>query len=672
MVQQALTSHNLSHGWAPMTHNGSANKNSIAVQQLLFGYDRGHTLLAYSNNLAKRLSSNILSDTDWDTRVSEKVDGYISARPISGEKFYAIMKTWRAPEMPRPGCVWTHALILAEADISRVADLTTIADQLLRPSQFGNFARFKTELKINLTAKATLGVKLNEQLISNLVHRTYSDIHQQVPNEPSEDVELGFLALWSQQWPSLRRRFSFRTAPLAPSRQNATTLFDVEIRQSNQPLEITGNEWENSAIRLVTRDIVENKPSELRKFLWRYGADTMGSRRQLLWLTYLYQQMHLVEENRSKLNDIASEIAHFFPKPEDANLLKTELTQSLEHNFSLLPKIDRFKIIRSVRSKNNRQAFPELGRVDGKAVEDWIESWPAEMGVLLQDCADSEDAFAISLFEGISPKKHKEFLWQLMPTFNRAFVRASKTSVFHLADERIEDIDDSTLLLILKNETWKIKDIKQLVPFLLARDNTELISLVNDIAPEAVTSAVINHVSKAETGLGLPVHPHWIEWIKDNREQIIDFAHNAVKSKSQLLVCRYFLNADTRPVPLATWSQRLGVIENDLSGKADMEFSAFLLIQALRSPGESSDVILQHTFEVVHEALAQNRLGFRIEMHLLDYLPSVGWFNNWDKCLRLRIAVVEVFRQLDLPKKQLLEITTNTRLKNEFALIWSQ
>lgn len=654
-----------------MASSGAANKHTVRIQQLLFGYDRGHGLLASSDSESKRIAASILSDTDWDPRVSSRVDGYVSARPVEGEKTYALMKTWRAPEMPRPGCVWTHVLLVGDADLSRIPDLSILYDHLCRPDSVGEYSRFKKEIVIDPTNDVRPSEPLGEQTVWELVRLTYDSGANNIWNERSDEINRAFLALWSQQWPSLRRRFSFRTAPLSAARIDAGGRFEVELVQTGQPRSRSEPEWQFEALQLIARDIVANNPSDLRRFLWRYGADTHGNRHQLVSLTHIYRKMRAAE-NQHSLMGVVNEIAEFFPKLDDARLLKSDLTQPMNASYSLLPEIDHFEIVRGVRSLKDPSSFPALGAVDRRTIKVWIKERPLETAHLASDTADGEDDFATSLFDGISPLKNKDFVWQLMPLSERAFVRASGSSIAHLADDRTKNVRDETLISMLNATKAGDQDVKNIVPFLMERESAELVKRLNDIDAAAVTVAVIETASKSDENAVQSVHPTWIECLKDNPTQILHYAQNSVERRSQLLMCRYLLNADSRHTPLPTWSKRLEVVANDLTDVTDLEFSVFLLIQALRTPEKGADVILRNTFDAVYGALAANRLSFRTEMHLSDYLPSIGWFNNWDKCLRLKIAAVSVFKHLEMPKKKLLNITSKDQTRESLEEIWSK
>lgn len=87
--------------------------NLVIIHQALFGYSNGHHLISsstsFNNKTLKILET--LSDLTGTT-ISTDFDGYLTGYSLPEEKIYVISKTWFANEMPRPGCVWTHSLII--------------------------------------------------------------------------------------------------------------------------------------------------------------------------------------------------------------------------------------------------------------------------------------------------------------------------------------------------------------------------------------------------------------------------------------------------------------------------------------------------------------------------------------------------------------------------------
>lgn len=80
------------------------------LHQTLHGYSDGHRLISSSLSLAGQdaRTMQVMSDLSGPG-VKPGVDGYLTGHPLEGVGKYVLARTWAAPEMPRPGCVWTHS-----------------------------------------------------------------------------------------------------------------------------------------------------------------------------------------------------------------------------------------------------------------------------------------------------------------------------------------------------------------------------------------------------------------------------------------------------------------------------------------------------------------------------------------------------------------------------------
>ena len=641
---------------------------------MLFGYDRGHGLLVSSRGASKSLASKILPETDWDPRVSPKVNDYISARPVQGEKAYVLMKTWRAPEMPRPGCVWTHVLAIADADLSRISDLRILAHQMKRPTNQESFESFRSEIVFEEPSSKEVSDLCEQRVVRNLVRLVYSGEFDRNAIEDEKCIENALLAIWSQQWPALRRQFSFRSAPMTRTRQSKRSDFEIELNKFPSANAVTDTQLNPKLLDLIVRDVMTKGFTQFRRFLWRYGADTGTARENLLILTRVYQAFHQSEPKQTDLSRLIAEIGKLFPEQSKALLLKKDLTQPSNSDYSMLPSIDPFDVAIGVQSSLHPEAFPQLGALDQSTVTSWIKVRPKEFSKLLTTIAYDKGPFAESVFAGLGNSKDSDFIWALLDQSEAVFLRVLDSSIEFLDDDRIEQISDDMLLATFQKPAASIKkSLKKLISRLLLRSSTDLIAVVYDKAPEATDIAVVRKLSEniEDRRFGNLVHRNWIECVKDNPDGVIKFAKKYSKTRRELLVCRYLLNADSKAVPLTVWSTRLADIKNDLHGNQDTEFRVFLIIQALSQRSETAPAIFEDTFDTVYDALADNQLSILTEMQMSDYLPNIGWFDNWDKCLRLKIAVVAVYKYLGLSKMRLQKITSKDQIKHELGELWS-
>lgn len=110
------------------------------IEQLLHGYHNGHHLIAGSVSLPIKDADIISYLSDWSDYINplSKDTSYITAYPLKESNYYVIAKSWYAYEMNRPGCVWTHSLLINLNKLDIVDDLCALASLFRRPSEEGD------------------------------------------------------------------------------------------------------------------------------------------------------------------------------------------------------------------------------------------------------------------------------------------------------------------------------------------------------------------------------------------------------------------------------------------------------------------------------------------------------------------------------------------------------
>ena len=79
--------------------------------------------------------------SDWSEYVagSGGESSYVTAYPLKESGYYVIAKTWYADEMKRPGCVWTHSLLLPFDLLNSIDDFKRFSSLFERPSEESGF-----------------------------------------------------------------------------------------------------------------------------------------------------------------------------------------------------------------------------------------------------------------------------------------------------------------------------------------------------------------------------------------------------------------------------------------------------------------------------------------------------------------------------------------------------
>ena len=569
--------------------------------------------------------------------------------------------------MPRPGCVWTHVLLIAAVDLARIVDLSVLDVLLRRPGEPGDYGEYVRMISFDLATSGSRPTRLDISTGTYLAKLIYGGIQAA---RPADGIALdrGLLAIWSQQWPGLRRQFSFRTALLSSKKTSSACDFAVEFSKVQELSSADINGSKEAAFKLIAKDLSKASPGAFRRFLWRYGADTENRPQDLLHLAQLYLALYCGASTKVDVSSIIACLSKWYPRPSDAYLLKADISGITGAEFSLVPNLDTFEVIKALIAPQVQESLPMPEAIDSKTIKLWLRTKPTEFTELLAACADNESSFAESLFSGIAHLGNPAFIWNLYGKSEKAFLRVSKRNLDHLADLRIGQLDDETLLMLLTSVAPGHPNFEEIVPYLLHRRNTNLISLIATRAGEVVTKRVIWMLAH---GGDLMPDSNWVDSVKKHPDQIKAFAKTIADRRSQLLVCRQLLNADYNATALTVWSERLCKIPNDLSGEIDLEFRVFLLTQVFKRPEKGADLLLADALDPVYEALEKGTLPFLVRMRLADYLPRIGWMANSDKCQRLKIAVIATCKHLEMSKKATLALTENKRLRDGLGILWS-
>ena len=89
------------------------------LQQALHGYSDGHRQLALSTTLKLNDQKRLLALSDISGPGADlSPEGYLTGYPLTESGLFALGRTWPAPEMSRPGCVWTHTLLIDFSDLA--------------------------------------------------------------------------------------------------------------------------------------------------------------------------------------------------------------------------------------------------------------------------------------------------------------------------------------------------------------------------------------------------------------------------------------------------------------------------------------------------------------------------------------------------------------------------
>ncbi|MDW9481296.1 hypothetical protein GOB57_21865 [Sinorhizobium meliloti] len=234
------------------------------IEQAVYGYSRGHRELRSSVSLSSADTYELAALTDLAPGARLSADeSYLSGMLLPSGGHYALVRTWLAQEMPRPGCVWSHVFLIPRQTLTTQVDLSVFYPLFRRPHEYQTDETFVG--KIMVPMRGMTDSHRPAAAVDQLLSAVYLGGRPNHAALSAEQWDRAVLAVWSQQWPALRRRFVFRSVPTSAKLNGQA----FEFRDGGLGKLETQPTWLGAA----TEDAVSTKVTPLRRFLWRYGKD---------------------------------------------------------------------------------------------------------------------------------------------------------------------------------------------------------------------------------------------------------------------------------------------------------------------------------------------------------------------------------------------------------------
>jgi len=609
----------------------------MKVDQCLFGYEDGHRLLASSIPLGDEISLlTELSDVAPGAVFGDS-DGYWTGLPVASLGRYALMRTWPAPEMARPGCVWTHALLIDPIFLETVDDLSVLQFAVVRPTSAEGMSGYREKVHLKRTESSSRLNVTDDKLVAPLLAALYETMSSPIEILRPGELDAALFAVWSQQWPKLRRNFRFQTAASRTIKSANPVRFDVTAllvpaRNSSNEADINRPAWLTDAVN----DIRKGNSGVLRVFLWHYGRDVRRQRGSFRPLTEIHRlNSHADSTTVEYLSHLIYEA---FPDARDAYCLKQDLVDGL-----LVPAIQT-KLLLTILS-GDKQAASLMPLPSSVGMERLINAWPSESNdflTLIEITECDDDPLVWNLHQTLMRAACTHDFWNLSkahPVVQSLMVKYSPDLLFTAKvlpnDDRLADL--------ICHIPLHAEGLERFVSTLLVKHNDRLIENIFQRFPELTASCVIAGLS---CGVILGSSP-WMISLCHHPHLLLNDSILGRVPRTRILfdiaVHLGWFTQEVMEVGISPWLQALLKSENDVQGQ-DMEVLAcFLLVLACHSGNEEGLNIVELFYNAIHKKIMDADLCNRAAELLYPHLPEIGWFRNWDVGLRFRLLIANAF-----------------------------
>lgn len=638
--------------------------NMSKIQQAIWGYSSGHHLLASSASLSNQ-SVKILEPLT-DLSGSEMVgafDGYLTGCPLPSDNCYALSKTWYASEMSRPGCVWTHTLLL---DYSSMYNLRTIDLESLFQRPNINEAGWKDQYSNPIQAVLQGNNVLNYDpdayrtalnMFSLMTHHLDPIIiaatNVNLFNEALELlISLAGLDFFSE--------ISFCTGSFSNRTVNRVQL-DVQIvpvnlfklvSRANQK-SVTFTEFpksfDNSNDFAVDRIIAGEDFYAIKEFVLFCGSQYYKRR---YWRLFADIYKTIVKLEDFSINKTVSILQDQLSK-EDILIIMGKIFETifspaqckLERNPKTLIKV-LFDFLTTDRESINvdngieyKTLISVLNWLWGQYHQQMLESLPQLMDNTLNTIGEKAVKYIATLIEldDYSLLLHENvdvcllmlrFNWRLALCENvwkqskNIQVEALRELKNFSAEFNIKENPCLNILyLIFKTSDYDLSN--------------ELYKTFGDLSVEAFFEWYDTQKGNA-TSLKL-----WYMLCRKNQVLSIsklETIQNPALFESVISLLDPYDNNVKSILPDVWEKLYKRFCRDDSAYSVRSEFAQFVLPIILQSNRLFSKELLKFVFLTVHKVLASDDMDYYKWERLSVLLPEVAWYNSWDKCKRLRKA----------------------------------
>lgn len=658
--------------------------NRLTINQTLHGYDQGHSLLESSLLVSSDAKRNLMLMSDMSgSSMHSGFEEYITGYPIKEMGLYALAKTWNASEMKRPGCVWTHTLLIDFSDLFKLVDYSNVLKLFKRPDIDKDFKEYSNKQYLDLDIKpessaTILNNQVNPNYIKEIIYQLYKSNKTSIliQSDNSKLLEDLVLSIWLQQWPRLRRNFSFCTGAInarllnnrildlqvVPNKIDRSLMNKDNIIILNSDTD-TNNTYDNW-VNLLYEDLIY-KSSDIRNYLKHFGADVNEDRSIIISLVELYY--YFTNKNQCKLANTIEILSKFFPLKTDGVTLKKTVLNNINYNLNFdFPSYEEEKVLFELAvtefyfsfdysSLDFTERFMKLFDKDHKFVFEILNNM---ITYNFNPCGEN-------VFEIISKSIDEKDIHLLNKNYRKLlliFLNLNPSISYCKTFWQTNAIDQKeNLYLLSKLENINWRDIISIALELNINIDRDVINN-NKIN---IVSFILDWFNNSSND---KLSYFWLDLLKNNSQEVIFWLKSSSKININVIkIMPVILNPNSlviRDCDIDVW---LRIVPNDnifSNYEEEISFKAFFLALAFTKSEDDNIELLAYSFEPVYKAELKSQLSFNSWQILEVHTIPLSIWKDWDKCKKLRNKLIAIFNKHNWPVKYLNKIVNDKEILN--------
>lgn len=652
----------------------------MKIHQMLHGYNQGHNLITSSKKLEIEDMDVIKRLSDWTGHIPNDDEGYLTMYPLpSNSDLYIVAKTWYASEMNRPGCVWTHSLVIDLSDLASEFNFNDLLNYFVRPNG-NNFAYYSRVIDYE--------PKKNEQY-NNPYNLQYSDVVffygvlcqlftptvARIEHSASYYVQLcmsimQFLPIGFIKQATLctgvlnERRYENKTFMLQLVEHRGKKISDIP--HSDQKTFMN----QHGGLSYICNAISQNA-SDTANSLRLFSQDIQSSTQRLNAVgLFLYALDRAISgKNEIKFSTLFDYIIKSFPHDEDGYFIKSVLCgKNVSNLFDSELNVLTFLATEYELNIDERIIDEYHRRVKSLKKDEYIE--------YISSLSDADELNSLGKEELINAAHalSSDDLTMLVENHWTVFYSIATLSPSVLYQDFWLNTSSTQFYKIFEiyksNKSYQFADWYKLYKRLL----TERVAI-----PENIFSCIASNIDNAES--------LYLDYINNQENCAINRAPDiytaskfdsvikwlSTQNKLSPIAVQFIINNFS---PITQQVKQTNSRDWEVFAKSNAlsfnEFHIFLFQLSHNWSDELALSFLKKSFYAIHTLLANEKLTDSQKSYLVPYFAKVSIWHEWDTCKKLRKGLVKYIHDKNISPSILCKFTPEENLNEMLVRIWNK
>lgn len=660
----------------------------MIIEQTLYGYNKGHGLLASSFPVRPNNDSSLMSVlSDWTGFRNELgEDSYMTFYPLSNGEKYAFAKTWYAHEMERPGCVWTHTLIVDLNDMDRNFDFRVLEDYFRRPKKDEyDFYQHKIEIDTFETRRSYVVFNMFDDtsllVLYLLLLGNNKNLFFYMDNDQRAYDALCFYLL--QYLPlDILKRVSMSTGSVS-RRKLGSEDFSIQFTDNSTNISLSNAPWkgkiakENFTIGLLYIFEQSKRENDTFPSLMRlFREDIKNEKEKLFAFAMLMKELDTALNEKVGRNEYAkvlSLLEEYFPKQDEGIRLKSNFLSekisslygneedylfqiaSLKSDTFLHPLLTHFGQRLILLDKNRHNDYVAL--IDKIAKIEHPNETACNGLIYAIDHMDEEELLSLTNnnWEHILPllNNNERFfesgIWLRLPAkqFNEIFLLYYSHSLefFKLWDELLKKVLASETLTEEKISLQLVMNANDAVKIIFDLANSSQLSVISPFL-------LLSCMQKKQDFFC------WLGKQKIINERVENFIIHQIDPTAIYV----------KETQSCSWR---ALLEAD-NGAKSIDFYMYLYILAHNWKDAQSVEMLKHSFYHIYQELSKSKLSIKNWDRISWVTPNRYFIAKWDKCKILSRGLVDYLKDCDVDIEEIRVFSPNKKVNEYLVHHWEK